>query len=343
MTANGEMVALFKNELELCKVAAGESVAILSEDRIRLDYAEAFLAAAEELGVDAVSVNIKKRRGSTFGPGNSLRGHSAAIEALKNTDLVIDLVGLLWSEEQTEITNTGTRMLLVVEPFNVLKRMFPSEDARRRVEFGSRLLAEAKTLRITSPAGTDVTYRMGKYHVAEQYGFTDKPGRWDSWPGAFLYSAAYDDGVAGTVVINAGDMLLPLMRYVSSPITLKIVDGYVKEISSGGADGDLLREFMRRWNDPRAYAISHIGWGLDANARWDFMGPNPDAANGAGQDGRAFYGNVLFSTGPNTELGGTNDTPCHLDIPLRDCTLYLDGVPVVKNGDIVPEEMRVPR
>src|SRR5712671_6249382 len=117
MTVNGEMVALFKKELELCKVAPDESIGVLSEDRIRLDFAEAFLAAAEELGIDALHVHIKKRAGSTFGPGNSLRGHGAAIAALKNTDLVIDLMGLLWSDEQTEITNTGTRMLLVVEPF----------------------------------------------------------------------------------------------------------------------------------------------------------------------------------------------------------------------------------
>jgi 2,5-dihydroxypyridine 5,6-dioxygenase len=343
MAANRDMVMLFKKELELCKVQPCEAIGVLSEDRIRLDYAEAFLAAADELGADAMHVNVKKRPGSTFGPGNSLQGHTAAIEALKSTDMVIDLMGLLWSPEQTEITRTGTRMLLVVEPFEVLQRMFPSEDARRRVEAGTRMLAGAKTLHITSPAGTDVTYRMGKYGVAEQYGFTDKAGRWDAWPGTFLYSAAYDDGVDGTVVINAGDMLLPIMRYVASPITLKIKAGYVTEIVGGGLDGELMRDFMKSFRDPRAYAVSHIGWGLDANARWNFMGTDPMGMMAAGQDGRAFYGNVLFSTGPNTELGGSNDTACHLDIPLRGCSLTLDDVPVVTDGDIVPEEQRVTR
>jgi 2,5-dihydroxypyridine 5,6-dioxygenase len=343
MAANRDMVALFKKELELCKVLPGEAVGILSEDRIRLEYAEAFLAAADELGAEGLHVNVKMRPGSTFGPGNSLRGNTAATEALKTTDLVIDLMGLLWSSEQTEITQTGTRMLLVVEPFHVLQRMFPSADARRRVEAGAKMLAKAKTLHVTSSAGTDVIYRMGKYHVAEQYGFTDRAGRWDAWPGTFLYSAAYDDGVDGTVVINAGDMLLPFMRYVTAPITLRIKSGYVVEIQGGGLDGALMRDFMKGFNDARAYAVSHIGWGLDANASWSFMGTSPLAAESAGQDGRAFYGNVLFSTGPNSELGGSNDTACHLDIPLRDCSLFLDGVPIVREGDIVPEEMRVAR
>lgn len=180
MTADRDMVALFKNELELCKVSPEEAVGVLSEDRIRLDYAEAFIAAAEELGADAVHVNVRKRPGSFAGPGNSLHGHRAAIEALKGTNLVIDLMGLLWSTEQTEITKTGTRMLMVAEPIEVLRRMFPTTDARRRVEAGAQMLAKAKELRVTSPAGTDVTYRMGKYGVAEQYGYTDKPGRWDA-------------------------------------------------------------------------------------------------------------------------------------------------------------------
>ena len=38
-------------------------------------------------------------------------------------------------------------------------------------------------------------------------------------------------------------------------------------------------------------------------------------------DGRAHYGNVLFSLGPDTEFGGENDTPCHLDLPMQGCSL----------------------
>jgi 2,5-dihydroxypyridine 5,6-dioxygenase len=30
---------------------------------------------------------------------------------------------------------------------------------------------------------------------------------------------------------------------------------------------------------------------------------------------RSFYGNVMVSIGPNNELGGPDDTPCHFDIP----------------------------
>ncbi|MBE7198182.1 MAG: leucyl aminopeptidase, partial [Parafilimonas terrae] len=55
------------------------------------------------------------------------------------------------------------------------------------------------------------------------------------------------------------------------------------------------------------------------------------------------YGNVMFSTGPNNELGGPNDTPCHVDIPMRNCSLFLDDEPVVIDGDIVVKEIQLRR
>ena len=58
---------------------------------------------------------------------------------------------------------------------------------------------------------------------------------------------------------------------------------------------------------------------------------------------RSFYGNVMFSTGPNNELGGPNDTPCHLDIPMRGCSLFLDDEPIVIDGDLVVKEMQMAR
>lgn len=50
--------------------------------------------------------------------------------------------------------------------------------------------------------------------------------------------------------------------------------------------------------------------------------------------------NILFSTGPNTEFGGDNDTACHLDLPMKNCSLWLDNDLIVKDGQIIPEDMQ---
>ena len=342
MEANPDMVRLFKAELELCKVTPDETVAVLTEGEEKHDYADAFLAAAEELKATTFQLNLVKRGPQ---PGDkrkrtSLTGNRPAIDALKSTDIVIDLVGLLWSAEQNEITQTGTRMLMVREPLEVLVRLFPRESLRRRVEAAEQRLRAAQALRITSPAGTDVTYRLGAYPVLTQYGYTDIPGRWDHFAGGFLYTGAHDDGVNGTVVINTGDILYPFMRYLNDPVRLKIERGMVTQIDGNGVEVELLKSFIKRFDDPRAYAVSHIGWGMDETAQWEYLGTGRNAIQATGCDGRAFHGNVLFSTGPNLELGGKNDTPCHLDIPLRGCTLALDEEVIIENGTILPQELR---
>jgi 2,5-dihydroxypyridine 5,6-dioxygenase len=342
MAQDLEMVRLFRAELELCKLTPRETLVVLSEGDEKRDYADAFLAASAEIGATSFQLNLAKRRGL---PGEkkkrtALSGNAPAIDALKNSDIVIDLVGLLWSAEQKAITDAGTRVLLVREPFDVLARMFPRESLRRRVEAAQKMLAAARELRITSKAGTDVTYRLGAYPAMMQYGYTDEPGRWDHFAGGFVYTGAYDDGVDGRVVIDTGDILFPFMRYASEPISLTIEQGLVTRIDAAGVEGELLRSFMARFDDPRAYAISHIGWGLDETAQWDYMGTARGGSFATGCDGRAFAGNVLFSTGPNLELGGKNDTLCHLDMPLRNCTVHLDGTCILADGALVARELR---
>ena len=338
-----DMIELFRKELVLCGVKDATTVAVLSEVDRLADYAAGFMTAAQDLGAQAYNVNLLPSRLSMsdkFGNvgTNALAGNRAAIESLKRADLVIDLVFLLFSREQLEIQKAGARILLVVEPLDVLARMFPSQELRDRVEAGERRLVGARELHFTNKAGTDVRYKLGSYPVLTEYGFTDTPGRWDHWPGGFLATGGDDDGVNGQVVMDRGDIIYPFKSYVREPIEFTIREGRIVDLK-GGVEAILLKDYIARFSDPKAYAISHIGWGLNHHAQWTC---HATGVGGIGMDGRAFYGNVLFSTGPNVELGGTNDTHCHLDLPMRGCTLYLDDELIVKDGEIVPKDMRAP-
>jgi 2,5-dihydroxypyridine 5,6-dioxygenase len=338
--SNSAMIELFRNELELCGVGPGQSVAVLSQGSQLRQYATAFLAAARDLGAEGEDVNVPgadsadaAQRLRALGE-NALSAHPEAMQACLSADLVVDHLLLLFSKEQLAIQKADTRILTVVEPFEILERLFPHPELRRRVEVAERRLKRSRELRFTNALGTDVTFSLGRWPVLTEYGFTDSPGRWDHWPGGFLATLANDGGVNGRVVMAPGDIIYPLKKFVETPIEFFIRDGYVTQIR-GAASADELRNYMASYNDSRAYAISHIGWGLNERCLWDVDLP------GIGMDGRAHYGNVLFSLGPDTEFGGTNDTSCHLDLPMKDCTLYLDGEVIVQNGHLVPEDMRV--
>lgn len=330
---------LFLEEFRLCEIGRGQTVAVLSEgDQLR-NYAETSLAAASALGAEVIDVNLKvehavdaSERIANVGK-NPLTEHPQSLQQCCDADIVIDHMLLLFSHEQIAMQEAGARVLLVVEPEEILQRLFPNPALRQRVEAAERRLANARRLRFTNVAGSDVTYDLDRKPILTEYGYTATAGRWDHWPGGFLATLAADNGVNGRVVMDVNDIIYPLKRFVRSPVEFIIKDGAVTEIN-GGADADELKTFIATYDDPRAFAISHIGWGLNQGCEWSVDLP------GIGMDGRACYGNVLFSLGPDTEFGGSNDTPCHLDLPMQHCTLTLDDEVIVDEGRIVPADMR---
>ena len=330
---------LFKNELALCKVGAGQKVVVLSEGNQLKEYVDTSLSVASELGANVSNLNLPSSK--SMDPNdkmanigvNPLGNNPAALQQCCEADIVIDHMLLLFSKEQLAMQKKGARVLLIVEPLEILERLFPSPALRRRVESAEGFLAQASKLRFTNTAGTDITYNLGNKSILTEYGYTSSPGRWDHWPGGFLATLAKDKGVHGRVVMNVDDIIFPLKKFIKSPIEFIVRDSIVIEIN-GGIDADNLKEYIANYEDPRAYAVSHIGWGINQACKWDPTLP------GIGMDGRACYGNVLFSLGPDTEFGGINDTQCHLDLPMQNCTLSLDGSVIVDEGQIIPTAMR---
>ncbi len=336
---------LCERMLRLCKVTEGESLVVLSQGNERAEYVDAFLTAGQRLGAKAMNLRLPYSSSATAGEvgvwtvgKTPLSGNQPAVDILKSADMVVETLFLLFSDELTEIQGAGTRILTCIEPVDLLARMFPTDDLTRCTKVALDTLASASTLRFTSPAGTDVTYRIGCYPSKAQYGFVDQPGQWDHWPsGGMVLTCGADDGIDGRVVVDRGDILLPFKQYVQEPIAFVIEGGRIRSIDGAGYQADLIRTYITDFGDPDAYGLSHIGWGLDERAKWAALSTDQ---RGHGMELRAFYGNVLFSTGPNDLVGGPNHTSCHLDIPLRSCSLWLDDRPIIVDGDVVVEEMR---
>jgi 2,5-dihydroxypyridine 5,6-dioxygenase len=338
-----QMVKAWDQVLKLSKVERGQKVSILCGPHTHPQTLQTATIAAQAAGavvtrIELQPINAEKapsRDLMNYLGETPLTNNPVALAAMKNSDIVLDLMLLLFSPEQMEILESGTKILLAVEPPEVLVRAVPTEADRERVLAASKLLQAAKKMHVTSPAGTDVTFKLGDFPTISEYGFCEEPGRWDHWPSGFLFTFANEGGSDGIIVIDRGDILLPQKNYVSDKITMHLREGFVRSIE-GDIDAALLREFMEAYKDPEAYAIAHIGWGMQPRCFWHTLSLVDREAT-SGQDARAFEGNFLFSLGPNNEAGGTRTTPCHLDIPLRNCTVELDDVVVVRNGKVIDE------
>jgi len=333
------LIPLFREEFEWCKVKPGESAVILTEADSRMNYAEAAQSALADLGARPLQVMVPSRSVDQDGVPSINRGTASGIlddlpevtALLQSVDFVIDLTigGLIHSKQRAEIRKNGTRTLLVKEPPDALARLMPTEERRQRTDRAIAKLGQAEEMTVTSEAGTNFRADLRGSTVQGAYGFCDKPGGSATWATSAVLAYPTSLNVNGDVVLASGDIVFPFYRYVENAVVLRFKDGFVEEVEGQGLDAELIRDFFGHWNDRNAYGISHVGWGLHEKALWNALAFYP-IGEASGVDGRSFEGNFLISTGPNYAAG--RHSQCHFDIPMRNCSIHLDGEPVVLGG-----------
>ncbi len=126
-----------------------------------------------------------------------------------------------------------------------------------------------------------------------------------------------------------GDINLTFKRYLNSAITMTLKDDYVVDLKGEGADAAMMKTYLAAWGDREAYAVSHVGWGMNPNARYEALSMY-DLSDTNGTELRAVAGNFLFSTGANEFAG--RYTAGHFDLPIMGTTIALDGVEVIRDG-----------
>ena len=336
----GKWIDLFAEVFARCKVAARDACAILSESQSRALNVQLAELALARLGARPFHVVMPTPRQSapvpirSTGASVALQGQGPAIGPLANSVFVVDctLEGLMHAAELPEILKGGARVLYISnEHPDVLERLAPSPADEQQVRAGMRLMREAKSMQVTSPAGTGLEVRVEGARVGGVWGYTEKPGTLSHWPGGLCLCFPTAGSVNGTLVMAPGDLNLTFKRYVENAVRLTIENDYVTKIDGDSLDGELMREYFAAWGDREAYAVSHVGWGMNTRARWDALAMY-DKRDLNGTEQRACAGNFLYSTGAN-EVAGRH-TLGHFDLPLRHCSIELEGRPVVIEGKL---------
>jgi 2,5-dihydroxypyridine 5,6-dioxygenase len=207
-------------------------------------------------------------------------------------------------------------------------------DLAGRVARAHDRLNAANVMQVTSAAGTDLTVKLTGSFSAGSTGITTGPGSIAHWPGGLVVAFPAEHSVEGRVVLATGDLNLTFNRYIEQPVTLTIVDDHIVAIDGDGVDAALFSSYLSSFGDRASHATSHVGWGMNPNARWDTV-ELYDKRETWGTEARAFAGNFLYSTGANENAG--RFTAGHFDLPMRNCTITLDGEPVVDTGRLIDE------
>jgi 2,5-dihydroxypyridine 5,6-dioxygenase len=238
----------------------------------------------------------------------------------------------MYSPVHSEALAAGARVLMIQEPPEVLKRMLPTPSVAARGQAGARRMQEARQVRLTSAAGTDLVLRKDGRKGSYQCGVADVPGRWDHWPSGMVYCAPLEESAEGVLVIQRGDVLLGAQCHAQSEVRLTFERGRATRIE-GGLDAAHLEAALRAAGDDGAFRVAHAGWGTDPRADWRIVG----------MDSESYYGGVTVGLGRNTfdspvdhcGLGGQNSSRTHYDLCLRRVSVYLDDCLVLDEGRFI--------
>jgi 2,5-dihydroxypyridine 5,6-dioxygenase len=331
----------FEAVLGRCGVAAGDTVAVLSESQSRPILPELARLAAARRGATVFSVMLPSAFGAgtpvarSTGASPVLRQIAPVVAALAGSTLVVDCTveGLMHAPELPAILKGGARVIYISnEHPEALARLVPDDALEPLVKAHVKRLRGARQMQVSSPAGTDLTISLQGAVCGGNWGYSTRPGTMTHWPGGLALAFPAAGSVNGTLVLAEGDVNLTFKRYLEKPVTLRVENDFVTRIEGAGLDADLMRSYIAAWGDREAYAVSHVGYGLNRAARWDSMALY-DKRDFNGTELRAFAGNFLYSTGAN-EVAGRH-TLGHFDLPLRNCTVRLDGSIVVEAGQVI--------
>lgn len=329
-----DLVELFRHQLAASRLGPGQLCLCLTDTAWNPVYAAACMGAAHALGAEAYQTVFPVSRPL---PAKSLA--AAWLEA----DLIVYMTSftLHYRPEIRAALDAGVRVLCVMLPLHVMSRLTADAGVRQRALAGAALLDAARSIRIMSDAGTDLTMdKTGRPGLAH-YGAADEPGHLDFWGAGMVQAAQLEGTLEGRLVLDRGDCCFHLGRLVEQPATIIFERGRAVAFE-GGLDALLIRSALAAGGSDSAFMAGHMAWGTDHRAQWlQPLAQVPDAGGG-GADTESYYGNVQIEIGSNNDVvfGGRNAAAVHLGLCLRQASLWLDGAPLLARGEFVPDALR---
>ena len=256
---------------EICAVQPGETVTITTDYDSNMTVTRAVADAVQNAGAYPMIIQCPTPGsvGKAADPDLPVEVLSAALSA---TDVWIEFnhQWLLYSTpyERAAENNRKLRYMCLVD-FNedLLIRTVGHVDTPQLQVFMRRvaeLTRNAKTMHVTTPAGTDVRFEIDPVHyVACDCGDA-------SFPAVHMLTGQINvvprfGSIQGTIVFD-GCVTPPFGRIPDEPIRLTVKDGIITAVN-GGEDAGTYEAYLKQFNDPGMLKMAHISYGFNPGAQ----------------------------------------------------------------------------
>jgi aminopeptidase len=297
---------------------AGERVLVVTDAPLRV-IGYALREAAQDLGADVFLVEMLPRKSN----GEEPPGAVAALMTMVDVVLCPTSKSLTHTDARRAASARGVRIATlpgVTEEVMVRCMNADYERIADRTFKLCALLEQAATVRVTAPAGTDVTMPIaGRTAHASSGLFRDK-GLWGNLPTGEAYLAPLEGRSNGVVVVDGS---MAGVGMVLEPIRIVVEDGYATDIT-GGAEAARLRALLEP-HGRDAYTVAEFGIGTNDRA----------ILTGIILEDEKVMGTIHIAFGDNKSMGGTVRVASHLDGLVKHPTVWLDDTKIMEDGRLL--------
>lgn len=308
--------------VSLLGAVRAESQVLVLYDLYTAHNVEPLAIALSEIGA---GFHLMQIEGS---PRHGRQLSKIAEEAMKASDLVIGLTraNIAHTQARQEATRAGVGVIVLPEshqPDFFLAEGWEADfvGLRPKIESLAALFTQARTARVTSPHGTDVTMSIEGRRGRALHGFANTT---DISAGYCLESslAPVEGSAEGIIVVNASIPGVSLIR--DEPVRIRMEEGRAVAIE-GGVEARMFSDLLRSFNDPLVYNLGELGVGMNPRCSLD----------GTMLSDESVYGSIQLALGTSAYIGGTVKAAAHYDTILTDATLELDGKVVLRGSELL--------
>lgn len=319
---------------ELCNVQPGEDVLITIDSVADFRPAEETAKAAVAVGARTMVAYTSTPRG--YGRLADPMLPDSLRAAIPNTDVWIEFNNqwLLYSAGWQEAMS-GSRVRYAFfggMDTDQMVRCVGNINIKRQAAFQDQLVAmtfAAQKMRITTPAGTDVSFENGGRPVTNEL-FAHTPG-----PHFLLGQigwAPIEETINGTIVFDGsfsggGDADLGILK---NPIVLRVKEGVIKAVE-GGEEAKKTRAWISGLNDPQMYRLAHVCYGFNPGARLCGLCTEDERVWGSTEWGMGYQGPMF--------KGKVGTAVSHADGICLHSSVWIDGKQITDEGRIVHPEL----
>lgn len=183
------------------------------------------------------------------------------------------------------------------------------------------ILEQGHFIRVTSPAGTDISFEITGRSAFASKGLFHNKSEWGNLPTGEAFLAPLEGTSNGVFIVDGSMAGLGLIKNVN--IKIEVKNGYAEKITGGILAKKLNAMLDKEGNDSRN--IAEFGIGTNDSAR----------LSGVLLEDEKVLGTIHIALGNNVSMGGNVNVPIHLDGVIKKPTVYMDEKMIMKTGKLL--------